>query len=544
MIRAVICALALCSLTACGQAPTPSRVARDSEAITARVSAGHLRRHISQFPRTLDPALNEDVAAYTISDDLFEGLVRLDADGSVVPAVAERWETSTDGLVWRFFLRRDARWSNGDPVTAADFVFAWRRVVNPATASPAAQQFVAISGAQEILTQGASFENLAVTAPNPYEVHVQLSTPTPYFLYLLSNCWFMPVHEASVRRHGKQWTEAGKLVGNGAFVLKSVTVNGPIELQRSPTYRDASAVRLQAVTFYPINDTAAATARFLAGDLDITDRFQIGDIAWLRPQLGEQVRLEPYLGTFMMAMDVTRPPFSDLRLRRAMVMALDREILTGKVFKGYFTPAYQLVPPLPGYTPARPEWAELSDAARHREAQRLYHEAGYSSAKPLDVQLWYPTADADTRRVLEAMSAMWRVNLGANVRLANEEWRVHQQNRHIRKHRLFFYPWIGDYPDALTFLALPLASSGQNYMGYNNAAYAQAVDAAARTVDDTGRNAAYRRAETILNDDAVIIPLYFYRSRHLLGSYVQGWRNNPMDRHPSRDLYLAVLGGS
>jgi oligopeptide transport system substrate-binding protein len=541
-MRVGLSVLVLCGLAACGQSSDPARAAADDRAIAARIAAGHLQRHATQFPRTLDPALNEDVAAYAISDDLFEGLVRVNAAGGVVPAVAERWEISADGLVWRFFLRRDARWSNGDPVTAEDFVYSWRRVVDPVTASPAAQQFAAIAGAQEIFSKAASSQQLGVTASDPYELRVQLAAPTPYFLYLLTNCWFMPVHAATVRKHGAKWTDAGNLVGNGPFLLKSTTINGQIELQRNPVYREASAVRLQAVTYHPVPDTAAATARFLAGDLDITDRFQIGDIPWLSKQLGPQLRLEPYFGTFMMAMDVTRPPFDDVRLRRAMVLAIDREILTGKVHKGRFSPAYQLVPPLPGYEPAIPAWATLDDGARHREAQRLYQQAGYSTAQPLEIELWYPTADADTRRTMETIAAMWRLNLGAQVQLSNEEWRVHQQNRRIRKHRFFFYPWIGDYPDALTFLALPLASSGQNYMGYNNPAYAAAVDAAAVIVDTAQRNAAYRRAEALLNDDAVIVPLYFYRSRHLLRNVVQGWQSNPMDRHPSRDLYLALPG--
>jgi oligopeptide transport system substrate-binding protein len=190
-----------------------------------------------------------------------------------------------------------------------------------------------------------------------------------------------------------------------------------------------------------------------------------------------------------------------------------------------------------------PEWATLPDADRHREAQRLYAAAGYSAKNPLEVELWYPTSDADTRRIMEAMVAMWRMNLGARVHLANEEWRVHQQNRRIRKHRFFFYPWIGDYPDPLTFLGLALPDSRQNYMAYSNPAYTAAVQGAARTVQEAERQAFYQTAEQILNEDAVVLPLYYYQSRHLLRSHVQGWQGNPMDRHASRDLYLALPEG-
>lgn len=529
-----------------GSCDHPARMASGrltSAAIAARVDTGHLHRHLTQSPRTLDPSFNEDVAGNAVIDDLFEGLVRLDAAGNIVPGVAERWEVSADGLKWSFHLRANARWSNGDPVTAMDFSYAWRRVVDPATGSPAASQLLPIAGVAQIIDGRAQPGTLAVIATDAHTLDVQLAGPTPYFLYLLTNCWLVPLHEATLRKYGTAWTEPGHLVGNGAFVLKSHAVNGPVELLRNPRYRDVAAVRLAAVTYHPVVDTAAATARFLAGDLDITDRFQMDDLGWLAAALGQQLRLEPYFATFMMAMQVDRPPFDDVRLRRAMVLALDREILVRKLLKGMFLPAYGMVPPLPGYAPVLPEWAALADTERHREAQRLYAAAGYSAARPLEVELWYPTADVDTRRVLEAMVAMWRMNLGAQVRLANEEWRVHQQNRRIRKHRFFYYPWSGDYPDPLTFLGLPMPDSQQNYMGYRSAAYVETVQRAQRSTQPTLRQAAYNAAERILNTDAVVVPVYYYQSRHLLRSHVRGWQANPMDRHASRDLYLALPDG-
>jgi oligopeptide transport system substrate-binding protein len=531
---------ALLQLMACdGQRP-PASGAMRADAVAARVAAAHLFRHITQSPRTLDPSLNEDVAAYAIADDLFEGLVRLDAAGNVVPAVAERWEVSPDGLLWRFHLRHDALWSNGDAVAAADFVFAWRRVLAPETASPLAQQLAPIAGAAAILTGAAQPATLAATAIDAQTLEVRLASSTPYFLYLLTNCWMLPLHEPTLRKFGVHWTDPENLVGNGPFLLHARTINGPVELRRNPLFRDAAHVNLQSVTYVPVPDTAAATARFLAGDLDLSDRFQLDDLPWLRASLGDQVRLEPYFGTFMLAMDVQRAPFNDQRLRRALQLAVDRDILAGKLLKGRFEPAYAVVPPLPDVPALRPAWADLADATRHAQAQQLYAAAGYSRSHPLRVELWYPTADADTRRVLEAVVAMWRMNLGAEVRLANEEWRVHQQNRRIHKHRLFLYAWIGDYPDPLTFLALPLPDGGQNYMRYRNAAYAGVIAGARQAVQREQRLGLYRAAGQILDEDALVIPLYYYRSRHLLRSYVQGWHDNPMDRHASRDLRLAL----
>jgi oligopeptide transport system substrate-binding protein len=528
----------LCLLSlGCGR-NQPVTGALPSDLVQAKLSAAHLRRHMVQAPRTLDPSLSIDVAGQTLTDDLFEGLVRLDPSGKIVPAVAERWESSDDGLHWRFYLRPDARWSNGDAVTAADFVFAWRRVVDPATASQAAQQLAPVAMALQIAAGAADPAQLGVTAVDAHTLVVTLSSPTPYFLYLLSDCFFAPLHAATLRRFGESWTLPGNLVGNGPFLLKSMSINGPIELVRNPRYVGASAVRLQRVSYLSLPDNAASTARYLAGDLDITDSFMLDDVRWLRQSVGAELRLAPYVGTIMLGMHTARPPFDNKLLRRAMTLALDRELLTRQLLRGLVLPAYGIVAPLPDYPAALPAWAGLTAAARLAEARRLYAAAGYSRDRPLRMELSYPTTNPDTRRVIEAFAAMWRLNLGADIRLANEEWRVHVQNRGLHKLNLFWFGWTGDYPDPLTFLALPVTGNPQNYGLYSNPAYDAAI-ASAMNADAASRNAHYLEAERILDEDAVLIPVYYLQSRHLLRSYVKGWADNPMDRHLSRDLYLS-----
>jgi oligopeptide transport system substrate-binding protein len=536
-VRSLVWLAAVTMLLAGCERSTPGVGGAHTEAtVTARITAGHLHRHLTQSPNSLDPSFSADMPAYAVVDDLFEGLVRLDAAGNIVPGVAERWESSTDGLQWRFYLRPQARWSNGQPLTAADFVFSWRRMLDPRTGTRNANELRPIAGTAEILDREAALATLGVTALGAHTLEVRLATPTPYFLYLLTNSWLMPLHEPTLHEHGSRWTDAGRMVSNGPFILKSQAINGPVAMLRNPRYWNAAAVQLAAVTYFPVTETAAATARFLAGDLDITDRFQVDDIAWLRRSLGAQLRMEPQFGTFMLAMQVSRPPFADIRLRQAMVLALDREIIAGKLLKGLYSPAYGIVPPLPGYPVVLPQWSSLSDAVRHREAQRLYAAAGYTKDHPLDVELWYASTDADTRRILEAAVAMWRMNLGANVRLANEEQRVLQQNRAIGKHRLYFFSWIGDYPDPISFLGLLAPGSLQNSMRYRSLAYAQAIQTGAHSSDATARYAAYNEAEQIHNADAVMVPVYYYRSRHLVRSQVRGWKGNPMDRHASRDF--------
>jgi oligopeptide transport system substrate-binding protein len=514
----VLCCLLL---VACGG---PARSTLSDAAIDGRIAAGHLHRHLSQSPRTLDPSLNEDVAAYSIADDLFEGLLRLDAAGALVPGVASSWEHSDDGLTWRFHLRPEARWSNGDPVRAADFIYAWHRIRDPATGSANRAQLDVIAEMRVL---------------DEHALEVRLATPTPYFEYLLTMCWFMPLHEPTIRQHGAAWTDPAYIVGNGAFVLQSRTASGPITLVRNPLYWDASAVKLKGVTYHPITDTAAASARYLAGDLDITDRFQIEDLEWLQRDLGAQVRLEPYFATYMLGINVTRPPYDDARVRQALVMALDRDVLTGKLLKGKYSPAFGIVPPLPGYAAVLPEWAGLAAEARHARARELYAAAGYSTHKPLEVEIWYPMSDTDTRRLMEGMAAMWRTTLGARVRIESEEWRAFQQNRKLHQHGLFYFARTGDFPDPVTFLALPQTGSDQNEMQYSSAEYDAAVEAGKRAVDASSRQSAYQRAEQLLNEDAVVVPLYYYRSKHLIRGYVRGWQENPMDRHASRELSLA-----
>lgn len=524
-------------LAACGERPGGGLSAA---AVGQRVASQHLHRQLTQAPRTLDPALSEDIPGLIVIGDLFEGLVRRDPAGNIVPAVAGRWEVSPDGLLYRFHLRPGLQWSNGDALTAEDFVYGMRRVVTPATASPVAQMLLVVEGAGAIIEGRAAPETLGVSAPDELTLEIRLTAPTPYFLSLLTNPYLMPQPRKAIEAHGRAWTAAGNFVGNGAFVPEGSLGTGPLTLRRNPRYHEAGAVRLQAVTFHPLPDSNAATARFLAGDFDVTDSFLIDDYRWLRERLGGQVRLSPWFGTFMLAMNNARPPFDDARLRKAMVLAVDRDVIAGHLMRGEYQPAFGIVPPLPGYPQVRPEWADLPREQRLALARELYAQAGYSQQNPLRVELTYPTTTPDTRRILEAVAAMWRINLGADVKLANEEWRVFNQNRNIGKLRLFFAPWIGDYPDPQTFLALPLPDSAQNDMGYDNPRYTDTVMQALATADAAERARLYNEAERILNADAPYIPLYYYRNRHLLRDHVWGWVDNAADQHLSRDLYLAL----
>ena len=537
MLRRCAALCVLLTLAACQ--PQDSAVT-GSAATAARPQPGHLRRQIDQPPRTLDPGLSVDVPAQRVLDDLFEGLVRLDAAGNVIPAVARSWEISPDQLQWTFHLQPDVQWSDGTPLTAGDFVYAWRRVVDPASASQAAQLLAPIVNALQIASGKLPPEQLGVQAPDAHTLVLRLVSPTAWFVYQLTNNCLFPVPEQLLRTQGTAWTRPGTMVSNGAFVLTDLRINGAIQLARNPRYREAAAVSLQRITYYPVGDRSASVSRYLAGDLDVTDGFPIEDIAWLRAQLGTQLQLAPYLGTVMFGMNHTRPPFNSAPLRMALNLAVDRELLTDKLLKGLYLPAYSLVPGDAQQPALQPEWAQWSAEQRHAKARQLYAQAGYSAKHPLRVELAYPTSGPDTRRVLEALVAMWQVNLGAEVRLANEEWRVHQQNRLLSVHQLFWNAWIGDYPDAQTFLDLYREGSAQNHGKYLSVAYERLLADGVATADNAQRQRLWREAEAQLNADAAYIPVYYYQSRHLLRPWVQGWQSNLMDRHASRDLSITA----
>ncbi len=526
-------------LVACTQTSSPSGSSQGPDA-AERSASRHLRRQIDMAPRTLDPALSTDVPTQRILDDLFEGLTRIDGTGKVVPGVASRWERSDDGLTWTFHLRRDARWSNGEPVTAQDFAYAWRRTIDPKTASEYAQQFAPLRNGLDVAAGRQPATALGVQALDASTLRVELASPTPYFLYLLTNNYFAPMHEPTIRARGADWTRPGAMVSNGAFTLKDLVINGAVTLVKNARYWDAAAVRLDAVTYYPLPDRGAATARFLAGDVDYTDGFNIDDIDWLRRDLGAQVRLSPYFGIVMLGMRIAKPPYDQKAVRLALSMAVDRELLVNKLLRGLFLPAYDYVPPYEGYTPAVPEWASWSPEQRHARARELLAEVGYDARHPLQIELAHQITSPDTRRLLEAVAAMWRMNLGVKVTLSMSEWRVFNQDRRLGKHGLFWHAWIGDYPDPYTFLSLFSKEDGNNHPKYQSPEFETLLGEAVTSTNDGRRLALFQQAEAQLNADSPSIPVYYYQSRHLVRPYVRGWQGNVMDRNPSRNLWLAA----
>jgi oligopeptide transport system substrate-binding protein len=537
---AALLAGALCVLSGCGSAQRSSTVAA---ADTIRVGSGLaasqvLARALDDEPRSLDPQLADDVPSQRVVDDLFEGLTAVDMDGRPVPGIASSWQISPDGLTWLFHLRPKARWSNGVPLTAQDFVYSWRRIVSPSTGAPYAQALAPIEHALDIASGKAAPDTLGVEAVDAHTLRVKLTGPTPYLLDLLAQQYLYPVYEPAIERYGEDWIRPGHMVCDGAFTLREHVIGNRITLMRNPNYWDAAQVRLQQVIYYEMTDRSVQAQRFMAGGVQWTDAFDSSQLQWLRSRLGQQVVTSPYFGTFMLGFNFDMPPFrGNRRLREALVLAIDREALIHYMLPGY-EPAYTLVPPLPGYRQPVPEWAELSESQRHALAVQLYHQAGYSDAHPLHVQLDMPVQGAEERHFFEAIAASWHAVLGADVQLQEQEFKVLLQNLSLHKSPLFHDSWIGDYPDPNTFMQTFHTNDGNNYTAYSNPQFDHLVDAAAREKDQAQRYHLFEQAETLLNADAAYVPLYYYATRHLIKPYLRGWRLNIMDRNLSRYMYL------
>ncbi len=530
--------LAALALTACGDPKGTSLPAAPSITVGTRLAADQtLLRALDAMPRTLDPSLLTDVDAQKVTDDLFEGLTTLGIDGAIVPGVAKSWQVSADGKEWVFHLRADARWSNGEPVTAADFIYAWQREVDPKTGAEYAQALAPIVGALDIATGHAPLSSLGADAPDPLTVRVALNSPTPYLLALLADSYMQPLPRATIESWGDDWSRPEHWVSNGPFVVKEEVIGDRITLEKNPSYWDAANVRPTRVIYFPV-ETLTQVSRFMAGDIQFSSIFPSSQFKWLKSQLGDQVVVGPYLGIQQLVVNMLGPPFGMNReLRLALNMALDRRILAGKVREGIQQPAFSLIPPLAGYQQQVPPWATWSDERRHAEARRLYAAAGYSAAHKLRVQLDYPTGE-DNRDVYDAIAAMWRTNLGAEVEPYNEEFRVLLQNLRLHKAALFQNSWIGDYPDPFTFMQLFQTGFDQNFGGYSDPTFDGLLAQAAAESDPARRMEFFEQAERRLNEEGATIPVMYYASRHLVKPYVKGWQLNIQDRIVSKYMYV------
>ena len=499
-----------------------------------------LHRGNSEEPQTLDPHLATGVPTANILRDLFEGLTTTAPDGEIVPGAASRWNVSRDGITYTFYLREDGRWSNGDPLTAEDFVFSFRRAVDPNTAASYGRMLIPILNAPAILAGEMEPETLGVEALNERTVQITLAHPTPYFLGLLNHATTYPVHRPSLEQHGDAHVRPGNLVSNGPFRLISWQPRSKIELERNPYFHANERTLLERVVYHPIEDENTEFQRFRAGGLAWTFRVPSNQFRWLEENLSEALLISPWFGTYFFSFNLTREPFIDnLALRKALNLAIDRDILTEKVSQFGEIPTFNLIPPgTPDFPSPIPEYAEWTQLQREQQARALYEQAGYSDNRPLDVELRYNTSE-NHRKIAVSVAAMWKQVLGVRTRLVNEEFRVFLQNRALRRStEVFRAGWIGDYQDPFTFLELFHSAHGRNDAGYNNPRYDRLLEQIGTERISARRRNLMVEAERMLLADQVVLPVYVYVTKRLIDPVLKGWQPNIMDFHLSRYLFF------
>jgi len=484
-----------------------------------------LHRGLGPEPDALDIHLAQSLSALNVLRDLHEGLVSFDARAELIPGVARAWTVSGDGRVWTFELDESARWSDGSPIVAEHFVAGWQRALDPATGSPTVGLLDVVVGARERRMGAVNEDAVGIRAVDDHVVEIELIRPVPWLAELMTHPVTYP------------WSgEEGRF--SGPFQLDRRIPGSHIVLSANSYWRQADDVALEAVHWHVIEEPNVELSRYRAGQLHITETIPPGRLGWLQDMFGDELRIAPYLGSFFLVFNHQREPFADnLALRQALSLVIDRELLTERVLGAGEVPAWQLIPPgMPGW-PAHDRGDARSQAERVAEAQRLYRQAGYSARRPLRVELRFNTSLAH-RRMAAAVAAMWREHLGVQTRQVNEEWKVFVANRRQgRITQIVRGGWIADWRDAANFLQLFESDSPLNYSFWHDAEFDRLM-AEARSASGDDRFSLLRQAEQRVLDQQVIIPLYYYVSRHLVHADVEGFEDNLMDIHLSRWLSL------
>jgi len=488
-------------------------------------------------PDSLDPHFASGTWENRIIGDMLVGLMTEAADGSVIPGAAESYDVSDDGLVYTFNLRQDAVWSDGEPVTAEDFVFSLRRILAPETAAQYAFLLYPIQGAEAINAGEADPETLGAAAVDDHTLQITLEAPTPYFVELTTHYTAWPVPQHVVEEHGNDWIRPENIVVNGPYILEEWVPQTHVHLVRNEMFWDNENVAIDEVFFYPTEDRSAALRRFRAGELDINTDFPSEQISFLEEELPDSYRIAPYLGIYYYPINSNDPALSDQRVRAALSMALNREAITDQVLQTGEIPATSFVPPMPGYEPATAPYAGMSYDEAVAEAQRLMQEAGFGPDNRLSLVLRYNTSE-NHRRVAVAAAAMWQ-EIYVDVELFNTDVAVHYNDLEANDFQVARAGWIADYPDPQNFLTLLETSSGSfNYGRWSNEEFDALMDEAAVTNDMDSRADILQQAEQIALDDAATIPIYYYVSKNLVAPYVENFIDNAKDIHRTRWLSL------
>jgi|TARA_B110000483_G_scaffold99953_1_gene122611 oligopeptide transport system substrate-binding protein len=490
----------------------------------------------------LDPHIVTGVPEHHIIQTLFEGLVLKNPYTlEIEPGIAERWDISDDGRIYRFYLRSNAVWSNGDPITAEDFRWSWQRALMPALGNLYNYMLFPVVNAESFATgETDDFSQVGVRVIDQYILEVELNEPTPYILQLLDHYSTFPVHRATIEAFGSasdrlsQWARVDNIVTSGAFELVEWGLNSHIRVEKRASYWDADKVQLNAIVFYPTENLTTEERMFRDGQLHRTEDISLDKIPVYLRDDPELIEIAPYIGTYYYMVNTTRAPFDDVRVRKALAMTVDRDLLVETVLQGIVAPAYAVVPPgTLGYTP--PQTFNFDPIA----ARELLAEAGYPNGEGFpSFEILYNTQESH-RKIAVAIQQMWNQHLGVGVSIVNQEWKVYLASQENLDYQVSRRGWIGDYVDPNTFLDMFITGGGNNKTGFSDPLYDQIVlrDAPAAQ-DRDARYELFYQAENILLEQMPIIPIYTYQSKHLKHPSIKGMPPNIMDYYNYKYVYL------
>ena len=525
-------AVADLTLASCGQKNPPGAQGGAVEQIL------HLGN--GSEPQDLDPQIVTGVLESRILAALMGGLTDYDPkDLHPVPNLAESWDISPDQMTYTFHLRA-ARWSNGDPITAQDFVKSYHRILAPSLAAEYAYMLFVVTNAEAFNTgKITNFDAVGFKAVDERTLQVQLNAPTPYFLSLLTHQSWFPVHIATIEKcgplyeRGNRWTRPETFVASGPFTLAEWKQNQIVVVKKNPNFWDAATVKLQEIHFHPIESDDTEERAFRSGQLHITQTVPMTKIDVYKREHPELIHLEPYLGVYYYRCNVTKPPLDDKRVRQALAMSIDREGIVKSVLRAGQLPAYNFTPPnCAGYT-ARAHLKKDIAAAK-----KLLADAGYPDGKGMPpVEILFNTSEGH-KQIAEAIQQMWKVNLGVDAQLVNQEWKVYLDSQRSLNYQVSRSSWIGDYADPNTFLDLQVTDGGNNRTGWSNKEYDRLIHEAGATADPQKRFEFFQQAEAVLMDEVPVIPIYFYTRADLMSTQVKGWWPNLLDVHPYKYVYL------
>lgn len=490
---------------------------------------------------SLDPHKTEGVPESNVIINLLEGLVTTDNNGTLVPGVAESWQSAQD-KIWTFTLRKNAKWSNGDPVTATDFVYSWQRLADPKTASPYASylQYAHIENIDAIIAGKKNADTLGVQALDDRHLKVTLTESVPYFIDLVAHSSLVPVNRGALEKWGDKWTLPEHYVGNGAYVLSRWVINEKIEVKRNPQYWNNAKTVIDRATFLPITSTSGDVNRYRSGEIDITGSVLPPEqFPMLKKTLGSQLHVSPLLCTFYYELNNKRPPFNDARVRTAVKLTLDRQIIAEKIMAQGQVPAGSFTPPyIKGAQLKQPDWMNLTQQQRNELAKKLLKEAGYTADNPLSFTLLYNTSDVNQKQAIAAAS-MWKKNLGASVTLNNQEWKTMLDARHQGNFDVARATWCADYNEPSSFLNTLLSHSSNNTAFYHSDKFDALMAKTLAASSNQQRAEYYQQAEQQLDSDSPVVPVYYRVSTRLVKPWVGGFTgNDPQDQTVLHYYYI------